>query len=661
MSEEQIIQFFQDNIDYMVNNDIILWLFRTLGWGLSKMLASLVGVGKDLYDFTFGLVDITSWSGLDAWVDEFRPLIVTIMTVSLVVLGFMYMFGKNKKHNIATSILMFAVVATSSTFLFSTFNDWTIAFKDAVVSGEGVADGTALINSNLYDLLYIDDQIGLKNMSDDNRPQYTSIPESEIDFIKITEVMDWGDVEDSDTKDILKKKLQFRASGGSVLTDVYNGVAWTSIGNDLYFRYKFNFFTYFVDALSVVLIYFCLAYKNVRISYELLVGRVLVTLKSADISTQKKLVKIFESIKDQYFALCFTAITIRSYFIFTDFIKETAGSNGIMRGIVTLLVAFCVVDGSNIMQQISGVDAGLSSFTGKMIAGSHMAQGAMAAVNQSRMLHAMKQNSGTFKKEAADKADPASKGNVEGSRIGAVQFGRKDSEKEMDRDLEKTEEKAPSGGNAAGTEGEGKSGNRDQAVHPESRDANGSAQEMDQELGSDSRQPMEEGMAATMDGHMEQMEEDLDCKDGDKGYSDLEGSQKKESNMQGSEESRSNPEGNLFDKWGEKQPEDSRGQDHAEGKTPFREGQEFAEKHMVGDTDKYSAKQMNQPHRERTEGGSSYDRQSGSIQNPGMRVQEKGKSTADQPAKITEEKLGRDRYVGGEAVSRRKRKDKGEK
>ena len=34
--------------------------------------------------------------------------------------------------------------------LFSTFNNWTIVFRDAVISG-GVADGTALINSNLYD------------------------------------------------------------------------------------------------------------------------------------------------------------------------------------------------------------------------------------------------------------------------------------------------------------------------------------------------------------------------------------------------------------------------------------------------------------------------------------------------------------------------------
>ena len=89
MSEEQIIQFLQENIDYMVNNDLVLWLFRTIGWYLVKGLSYLIGLGKDLYDMTFRLVDITAWTGVDQWINEFRPLIVTLVVVSLVVLGMM--------------------------------------------------------------------------------------------------------------------------------------------------------------------------------------------------------------------------------------------------------------------------------------------------------------------------------------------------------------------------------------------------------------------------------------------------------------------------------------------------------------------------------------------------------------------------------------------
>ena len=124
--------------------------------------------------------------------------------------------------------------------------------------------------------------------------------------------MDWDDVENSDTKDILKKRLAYRNNSVNQLVDVSNGVAWTTIGNDLYFRYKFQWFTYFLDALSVLLIYFCLAYKNVRIIYELLVGRVIGNAESIGFCPGKKMVRILSSIRDEYYALCFTAITLRT-------------------------------------------------------------------------------------------------------------------------------------------------------------------------------------------------------------------------------------------------------------------------------------------------------------------------------------------------------------
>lgn len=486
MSEEQIIQFLQENIDYMVNNDLVLWLFRTIGWYLVKGLSYLIGLGKDLYDMTFRLVDITAWTGVDQWINEFRPLIVTLVVVSLVVLGMMLMFGKNKNHNVLTSILIFAVVATSSTFLFSTFNSWTIVFKDAVISGEGVADGTALINSNLYDLVYIDEQIGLANMNEGNRPQYTSLSEQEVDYIRITETMDWDDVENSDTKDILKKRLVYRNSAGNQLVDVSNGVAWTTIGNDLYFRYKFQWFTYFLDALSVLLIYFCLAYKNVRIIYELLVGRVIGTLKASDLSGEKKMVRILSSIRDEYYALCFTALTIRTYFIFTDFVKIQTGDHGILRGLITLFVTFCVIDGSNIMQQITGVDAGLSSMTGKILAGSHILQGAKNSLYQHQMKSAMKHPAG-------DTKGRENMSDLNGSRIGMMGF--RDPNAQMDSDLSGKENDA-----AAQTEAE-----KETSAYPNGQTDAGHETSMEEAM-----QESKSTGGQDADASMEAMERDLE-------------------------------------------------------------------------------------------------------------------------------------------------------
>lgn len=591
MSEEQIVQFLQDNADYMVNNDIVIWLFRTIGWWLVKGLSFFIKIAKNLYNYTFGLVDITSWSGVEDWINEFQPLVMAILTLSLVVLGFLYMFGKNKKHNVLYSILLFGVVVTSSTFLFSTFNEWTITFKDAVIGDSGVADGAELINSNLYDLLYIDDEIGLANMTDDNRPQYSYLSEEEIKYIKITEVVNWEDVDNSDTKDILKKLLLFKSGGASTLKDVSNGVAWTSIGNDLYFRYKFQYFTFYLDALAIILIFFCLAYKNVRITYELFIGRVVATIKAGDLSSQKKMVKILSCIKDQYFALCFTAITIRSFFIFTDYINGGTGSQGIIRGIVTLFIAFCVIDGSNIMQQITGVDAGLSSITGKLLATTHMIQAAASGINQHRMLSALHggKNEG---KSGGSTGDTGDKSNIDGSRIGMLQFGR-DNGNAMDKDLNGSKEENmqgdATGKNPFSTAGNAEKDAKERAGMNEQqeqmsgmdnqkdrtaqadpnngvagKEAHESTKTMDQELGADKRQSMQQeeeskGTSGQMEqgeeskstsDQMEQMDKDLNGKNG---YpeEDASNSASAGENIE-METSRANPESNMFDKWGEK-------------------------------------------------------------------------------------------------------------
>lgn len=704
MSEEQIIQFLQENIDYMVNNDLVLWLFRTIGWYLVKGLSYLIGLGKDLYDMTFRLVDITAWTGVDQWINEFRPLIVTLVVVSLVVLGMMLMFGKNKNHNILTSILIFAVVATSSTFLFSTFNNWTIVFKDAVISGEGVADGTALINSNLYDLVYIDEQIGLANMSEWNRPQYTSLSEQEVDYIRITETMDWDDVENSDTRDILKKRLVYRNSAGNQLVDVSNGVAWTTIGNDLYFRYKFQWFTYFLDALSVLLIYFCLAYKNVRIIYELLVGRVIGTLKASDLSGEKKMVRILSSIRDEYYALCFTAITIRTYFVFTDFVKIQAGDHGILRGLITLFVTFCVIDGSNIMQQITGVDAGLSSMTGKILAGSHILQGAKNSLYQHQMKSAMKHPAG-------DTKGRENMSDLHGSRIGMMEF--RDPNAQMDSDLTGKEKHAASEMDA------GKEAEREASAYPNGQTDGGNETPMEETM----QEPKGIG-GQDADASMEAMERDLETESVDSSGASPEameqemgtsetngaaaeshaGAAPEETGFTDSREDAGFSDGDLakkgtmFDRWAAKsagQGADAGGENGETARSAFPEDR--GAKHTPpfsepGQNAKSKGKQegfpsQNQsafPEPERNRGQEK--KEPGQIRRETQRsaFQEKGSATGEQAgkaayertkshrtvdskvekkatiptsegrsAKITEEQNGRDRYVGGEAVPRR--------
>lgn len=393
MSEAQIIEFLKLNSDFFSTNDIILTAVRTVGWLLVKGLSLLLDCCITLYDWTFGLIDITRWSVLENYLSDYKPLIQAIMMASLVILGFMYMFGKNKKHNVIHSVSILMVVMSASTTIFTELNRFSIAFKDAALSGGSTVNGTELIRTNLYDLYYIDSKIGLENLNSKGKiPQSTSFSETDVDYINIGEILDPGtDGLSKNAESILKKRLMPIGNGEYGLIDAKDGVAWTDFGNTYYYRYTFHYGTYYLTAAAAILIYICLAYKNTRVIYEIFVSRILVGLYAANLSSSRKVVKILESIRDSYFALCFTAISLKSYFLFVEYVNSKTEINGLARGIIILFIAWCVIDGANIIEKLTGVDAGLSSMTGKLIAAYHMMRGAGQTVQQARQFHMMKE------------------------------------------------------------------------------------------------------------------------------------------------------------------------------------------------------------------------------------------------------------------------------
>lgn len=549
MTDEQIIEFLVENREFFITNDLVTSILRSIGWMLVKGLNSLLDACQILYDYTFGLIDITSWSVLEEFLAEYGPLLQGIMVLSLVALGYMYLFGKNKNHDLLTSLLIFAVVFTSSTTVFSTLNSFSVLFKDAVTGTEGAVDGTNFVSQNLYDLIYIDEQIGLDNMhSGENPPQYPSMTEEDVAMIDITETLS-NDKEGltDNAKDILSKKLDYRIEQ-SELTDVYNGVAWTDFANTFYYRYQFHYGTYYLTAIAAIVVFLGVSYKNVRVVYELFVSRILVTLFSADLSGKRKAVRLLEAIRDGYYALCFTALTLRSYFLFTEYVTQT-GTNGLMRGIVILFVAFCVVDGANIMEKITGTDAGLSTMAGKLIAGMHMVRGAVIAGQQMRQMGMMKRQ--TKAMEAMDGtgksmvgANGQGSGNMPdpgGSGGDAQDGGTADKNGRADA--------GDSGGKSSGQDGAEASSQNGGAEYSQA----GEPETGDETSGDGLNGNGSEGSSAA-DSHFSQMDEALDQSGGDAGAS-------KPTANTGPKMGSSGEEKGMFDRWEEKAEGTRTGQD----------------------------------------------------------------------------------------------------
>lgn len=511
MSEEQIINFLTENIDYFVTNDFVVAIIRTIGWMLVKCVNQLIEGSKTIYNAAFGLVDITKYTGVQNFINEYEPLLQALLAVSLVALGYIYILGKEKRHDLLTSILIFAVVFTSSTYLFSTFNTFTIMFKDAVINGGNDTDGKELIRQNLYDLRYIDQQIGLANMTpSDDIPQYSNFTETDMRMINISEVITDGEEGlTEDAKDILSKRLIY-VNGGSFLEDVYNGVAMTSFGNTYYFRYQFHYGTYFLNAFALILLYFGLGYVNIKIIVELLRSRVLVLLFSADLSSKKKAVRILESIRDGYYALCFTAIELRLYLIVTDYINNQTTFSPLVRGILLVFVAFTMIEGSSIAEKITGVDAGITATTHRLMGVAHAARGAAQMALQAKQLSTLnkmnKANGGANSgRGAADSGYASNTGNGTDGMPGNSQSGT---------DQNGTTETNSQGSNSADS-GDGAYQDGTGTEHSETDSVNGSASSgtdmhengTESMGGNEVNANMEKENADSADAHFSQMDQ----------------------------------------------------------------------------------------------------------------------------------------------------------
>lgn len=391
MTDNQLIEYFLANADLFSNNNIFFSGFRALGWLIVKGFVFVADISEDLYDTAFGLVDFTTWAEGTEFMNAFKPVFVALMAISLFALGIMLMMGKDKKPKIVQNICIACLCVTCSTIVFTELNNLTISFKEGVESiktGGKAYDGAYdIVSDNLYDLVYLDSQLGMKNINyEENKdelphPNITKKSFGVIDYDEIinydTERFSWKSGGEAQT--ILKSEL---VSTGDEYTigEVYNGIGWQSgdeddLLNEFYYRYKFDFFPALITLGAVIIVYVAMAYKVVRLIIELFVGKLLAYLFSAELSGGQKITEILVFIRNTYFLLLLTTILIRCFYFAIAFCQSRI-SNTLVECIIILFVAFVIIDGPNLVERLLGMDIGLSSSTARIFAAYHAVKAA---------------------------------------------------------------------------------------------------------------------------------------------------------------------------------------------------------------------------------------------------------------------------------------------
>ena len=409
LEDSQVIKILSGNPGLFHKNGIVAGAFRFIGWGITKGIAALADVCAGLYDTCFGFIDFTKYTPVKTFIDQWKPFFISLVCLSILLIGILLCIGWEKKPKIVINLLIAVTVVSSSTYAINTMNKLiSKEVRSEILGGEqSSAVVYSAIGNNIHDLKWLNKTVGLANLNKKTKGKknadkvYDSFSKSQFKNLDIQEILDPDDF-DGDTEDILKNGLHSESDDNNHITysldELYDGVAWTDLLNEFYYRYTVDYGVMWMELISLIIIYLFMSYKVIRILYEIVIHRLLAYLYSANLNNNQKILKILDSLKDSYILLLFTTVIIKFYLLATKFISGWNVS-GIAKGIILLFLAFAVIDGPNLIQKLTGADIGASDGMGKMM--SLFYGGRMAASTVGAAAGAVKSGVGAVKNGAS--------------------------------------------------------------------------------------------------------------------------------------------------------------------------------------------------------------------------------------------------------------------
>lgn len=368
-SSETLKKIYNENDDLFEQNDLVSNGLRSIGMGVLSFIVKIAASANNLFEKSFGMLNFTKYGPVKEWLQEWRVVWVALLCASLGWLGITLAFNSDKKPKFVSNICVAILVVTSMS--------WMISQMNTLISREvrnDILDETQenvvydMLGNNVHDLLYIDQVAGLENLNKKNADgvKYanikTPLTKETWKALKVNEVVFPDDVKDESKIIMEYYKTDLYDENGktkTVLTECYDGVAWTDLLNTYYYRYSFDWLAAILEMLSFTLVLIFFSYKVVRTCYEIVFEQLLAYLYSPNASNGQKALKILDSIKNSYIVIMLCIVSVKLDLIVTEFISGRSWS-GFIKGIFLFFTALAIIDGPNIVQKITGEDVGLS-------------------------------------------------------------------------------------------------------------------------------------------------------------------------------------------------------------------------------------------------------------------------------------------------------------
>ncbi|HFE9685408.1 TPA: pLS20_p028 family conjugation system transmembrane protein [Clostridium perfringens] len=337
---------------------------RYLGWILIQGLVKLVDGLENAVSTIYNINNFFETKEVVHFLDNYKPVLWTIFAIALAFIGFQIMFQRKRdKGQIPVNILISITIIVGLPFLMTELNKATKLIVDNNI-GTYESSAKEIVKGNLSDLYYLD-SVGYK-LSD----KKNNISLDNIMNIDINEKLEPNDLKDPMYKDAFKEKIVENSNGELDLVKLDK--SFFSFLDEDYYRYNLNFMVVIGSLLVSIIAMFCSCLKIGRILIELAFNKILATvLAFSDIGTGKKLKMVVENILSMFAILISTSVLLKLYVVFTGWLNspDVAIENQVVKLLVLGAGSWAVIDGPNIIERIFGIDAGIKSSWGAVVAG----------------------------------------------------------------------------------------------------------------------------------------------------------------------------------------------------------------------------------------------------------------------------------------------------
>lgn len=369
MSEKDILDILENWSEEFNVSNFALNFFRNaifaIAKGIAILAADLEDAAKSLYNL---LPTIIEDSRIGELISDFKPLLVVLLSLSIMATGYIIMFKKDGKSNLLQNIMILFLVFSIMPVTAGKVAELTAGASQSifgVMEGESAA-AYDIIDNNVIDLYMLMEE-DLVTKSSDKREQVLkgslnafSPNRKSISLVKISSELDYDEEDFGDYQKLTKRQIDIDATGEPYLKKLDGGVF--NFAHSYYYRYSVNWTPLLVSLLAMFVTLMLTCIRLAKMIWEVVLNMIFAPFVAVmDMASGQRTKELIRNLLSIFAIMGLISVIIGAYNLGLKLISHLhqTGSIGTILFLVCLVgLAIITIEGPSILQRIYGIDAG---------------------------------------------------------------------------------------------------------------------------------------------------------------------------------------------------------------------------------------------------------------------------------------------------------------